>query len=100
VENVIVYKHNMCGFVIRRVLIAVITFFILSFIIFVLITVAKSRDITDPFPIGLNKQFDTDFQEYIRLQKEPYLIKYFRWIGDIFMGDFGESLIGNSFYSK
>jgi hypothetical protein len=88
---------SMREYIVRCVMIAVITFFFVSFIVFSLITIDKSHEIVDWFPVSYD-QFEADFQEYLRLIREPLIIKYFRWLGDLFTGDWGYSLLGDSYY--
>jgi ABC-type dipeptide/oligopeptide/nickel transport system permease component len=88
--NEYVYRHNIRDYVIRRVLISIIAFFIISFIIFLPIYNCW---------ISSGSYFPLPGIEY-KQRIDPVILNYFKWIGAIVKGDFGESLMNPSYYSK
>ena len=80
----------MVKYVTRRLIITSITFFIISFVIFQLIYgiwISSGRYFSMP---GLDsKQWN-----------EPVIAHYIRWIGAIVSGDFGESIMHDSYYPE
>jgi ABC-type dipeptide/oligopeptide/nickel transport system permease component len=81
-EAVLTYKSNMWSYILKRVSIAVLAFFVISFLIFSFINVAESSEVGPKLP------------------NESLFIQYHRWLGDFFTGDWGESILGDSYYSK
>jgi ABC-type dipeptide/oligopeptide/nickel transport system permease component len=80
----------MVKYVTRRLMITVITFFIISFVVFQLIYgIWNSSGRYFPMP-GLDSKH----------WNEPRIAHYIRWIGAIISGDFGESIMSESYYSK
>ena len=81
-DNIYAYKSNMPGYVFRRVLVAVIAFFVISFVVFYIVyDIQFSFGGYFPIPgIEYEHMFDSVF------------LNYFRWLGAIFTGDWGMSL--------
>lgn len=93
--NVYTYKSNMPGYVFKHVLTAVITFFLISLIVFLIINLPLSNNVgyipLTPVPEEIIKEYNL---------YEPLIIQYFRWMGNFFTGDWGESLMSASYYAE
>jgi len=99
--NIYTYKSNWWGFVAKRLLIAVVAFFVISCLLFI---------VTSPyFPSSFPKPIvDYGFmseEQVTQLRHELHLDtgilgQYFYWLGDFFTGNWGESLYPDSYYSK
>ncbi len=95
--NTHISKHNIRDFVIRRVLIAVIAFFAISLMIFSIIHLPGDEMIYLPSYVDMGA-VERYMEEYN--WNDPLIFNYARWMGNIFRGDFGESIMGDSYYSK
>jgi oligopeptide transport system permease protein len=88
--NVYTYKSSMPAYIFRRILVAVIAFFVISFFIFKIFNDAQW---------SFGGYFPMPGIEYENMSDSIFL-NYFRWLGAIFTGDWGESLLGESYYLK
>ncbi len=95
--NTYVYKHNMRDYIFRRVLIAFVTVFLVSLMIFSIIHLPGEETINLPSNVDMGA-VERNMKEYN--WNDPLIINYARWMGNIFRGDFGESIMGDSYYSK
>ena len=90
----LIYKSNWWGYLLKRVIAAIISLFIISLIIFFLTTADFSGNFGSTFMKPYSPEAERIIKEYHF--DEPYLIYYFRgyfrWLGGIFKGDFSESL--------
>jgi len=95
----------MPGYVFKRLLIAIITLFILSLLISIFIYFARfpgpinTIDLTTLSPAEIEEELanlpQSPYQHY------PSFPEYYsRWIGGIFTGDFGESIMLASYYAE
>ena len=80
-EALYTYKSNIPGYIMRRVMITVIAFLIISFLIFMSF-------------YNIGGYYDIPGVEYEH-RFDSGILNYFRWIGAIFTGDLGESLVLN-----
>jgi peptide/nickel transport system permease protein len=95
-EAVYTYKSNWWGFISKRILIAVIAFFVISFMIFYII------HLNPPLPMygdWMTLENIKDLRHKIGIDA-PLIVQYFRWIGDFFTGNWGESWMGYSWYFR
>jgi peptide/nickel transport system permease protein len=97
----------MPTYVIRRVAIAVIAFFVISLIIFfsVNLILTPFQRLFGPGTIYIDPQNQEDINRLNELMEsrglyDPLPIQYLRWIGGFFTGNWGESLMGESYYTK
>ncbi len=96
-EAAVTYKGNWWGYVLKRVLIAVITFFLISLMIFSILHFDDDQYL--PFDWSWGTRTQTEYE--LARQKElkylgldgTFIEKYIRWMGGIFAGNWGESLI-------
>jgi ABC-type dipeptide/oligopeptide/nickel transport system permease component len=76
-------------------LIAVIVFFIISIIVFLIFNLDLDNNIgyipLTPLPEEIVKELHLN---------ESLITKYFRWMGNFFTGDWGESIMPASYYSE
>jgi ABC-type dipeptide/oligopeptide/nickel transport system permease component len=82
------YRSNWWGFIGKRVLIAVVLFFILTPIIFF------SVNSGDPPTISVGPVAPVETYKSVLHYlgwDQPLLVRYFRWMGGIFMGDLGKA---------
>ena len=96
----------MVKFIYRRLFLSVITLIIMSLIIFFSINLI----LTDYEKVFGNAKILWESLEAaesalnqgkeLKGLNEPLLIQYFNWIGGIFKGDFGESIMSESFYPE
>jgi|WetSurMetagenome_2_1015567.scaffolds.fasta_scaffold24892_6 peptide/nickel transport system permease protein len=87
--NVYTYKSNWWGFIGKRVLIAVLVFFVIT----LLVSFAVNRN---PSYFSLPPVTSIEqIEEYVHSQgwDTPLIIRYFRWMGDFFTGEWGNSLV-------
>jgi peptide/nickel transport system permease protein len=91
------YKSNIRAYLLRRVLIAIIAFFVISFVIFSIIHLPGEETIYLPSYMDMGA-VERNLKEYN--WSDPLIINYARWMGNIFRGDLGESLINYSYYLK
>jgi len=87
-EAVYSYKSNWWGFVSKRLLIAVIAFFVISIVIFFLLILSSPNEVY-PF---LSPQHENSIIMDEHWLDKPLSAQYFQWIGDFFTGNWGESL--------
>lgn len=89
------YRNNFGGYAIKRLMIAVITFFIISIIVFLIFNLDLDSNYglipINPLPEKIAKELHLN---------ESLIIKYFRWMDNFFTGNFGESLMPASYYSE
>lgn len=87
----------MFQFIVRRILIAFFTLFVISIMSFVIIQLPPGDFLTS-YIANLAAQGDSIDQEQIAILRESYgldqpiYVQYARWIGDAVRGDFGRSL--------
>jgi peptide/nickel transport system permease protein len=98
------YKSNWWGFIGKRVLIAVLAFLLFTLLVYFFV-VAYPFNPKAEGPLILNNaspELKEKIQELNPIYhfNDPYVVKYFRWLGDFSIGDWGESLYPDSFYSK
>lgn len=87
----------MPGYVFRRVLVAVIAFFIISLIIFWVVHLSGDETVFLPSYIDMGA---VERNRQVYDWSDPLIINYARWMGNIFRGDLGESLMNASYYAK
>jgi peptide/nickel transport system permease protein len=91
--SVYTYKSNWWGFIAKRVLIALVAFFVISFAI--LFTISYPfHDIK--FNPSEHIAIDPPLYILVGVQlgyNDPYIKQYFRWLGDFFTGEWGHSYI-------
>jgi len=95
--NVCTYKSNMPAYVLRRVLVAVIAFFVISLLIFYSFHHEQPRLL--PY-IGLPQAEEDRLAELLDIDTSPFIIRYVKYMGHFFTGDWGESLMGESYYAE
>jgi ABC-type dipeptide/oligopeptide/nickel transport system permease component len=88
-DAVLLFKSNWRSYLLRRILVMVLAFFIISLMILAIINIGD-RTIFMPSNI-------LPFDDIIQLSEkyhwnDPVLVQYFYWIGDFFTGDWGFSL--------
>ena len=87
----------MFVFVIRRVLNAIVTIFVISIVSFVIIQLPPGDFLTS-YAASLKAQGDTVAPQQLEALRQAYglgqpiHIQYLKWIGNIMQGDFGQSL--------
>jgi ABC-type dipeptide/oligopeptide/nickel transport system permease component len=94
-EAVYTYRSNWWGYILKHVLITVIAFFIISFLIFSIINLDLDGNI-GLFPLNPSPEM-TELMKQLGLY-DSFITKYFKWIGRIFTGDWGESIYSESHY--
>jgi ABC-type dipeptide/oligopeptide/nickel transport system permease component len=82
--SAVTYKSNWWGFIGKRLMIAAVAFFVISFMIFIVIHLD-------------HEVYSYKFMGNIT---EPLIVQYIHWLEDFFKGNWGYSIIGDSFYSK
>jgi ABC-type dipeptide/oligopeptide/nickel transport system permease component len=105
--KVCTYKSNIPGYIFRRVLVAVIAFFVISLIVTLVVYIAGMPEITNIEWLRLSPSEQEELQEEL-LSKGPqlegyypsYPVYYINWIGGVFTGDWGESLMPASYYAE
>jgi peptide/nickel transport system permease protein len=85
-------RSNWWGFIGKRVFITVIAFFVLTLVIFTAIYVLP------PFAPEISMSPIVNFTEMKAFSHEvgldlPLPVQYFRWLGQIFTGDWGHSWV-------
>ena len=81
----------MTQYIIRRVLIAIPTLLVISFIIFAILSLAPGDPLAQ---FALNPAIPESTRELIRIQfglDQPWPIQYVRWLGSTLQGNFGFS---------
>ncbi|MGD9142246.1 MAG: hypothetical protein PVG61_00200 [Dehalococcoidia bacterium] len=102
-NNTGVYRNNFGGYVVKRVLIAVVTLFLISLFIFSIIYLFAYPS---AIIIGHPDFTQSDYERIAKDMNErygrdtPFVVQYFSFIGDIFTGDWGESLMPASYYAE
>jgi peptide/nickel transport system permease protein len=87
--NSVTYKSNWWGFIGKRVLIAVIAFFIFSFAMFY--TVNSPMQAIHSTPILSVEEVREIIKE--RGLDKPKIERYFNWLESFFTGDWGNSWV-------
>jgi ABC-type dipeptide/oligopeptide/nickel transport system permease component len=98
-EAVFIYKSSISGYVFKRILIAVIMFFIISLLVYFSIhglwgedhAIQIIRSIAVPNLNSGYPEIDRLIDEYSG--GESRIVQYFRYMGGFFTGDWGNSLI-------
>jgi peptide/nickel transport system permease protein len=92
-----VYRSNFRSYILRRVLIAVVVFFIVSMFIFYIFHYDDSPSgfLLNP---NVSKVELEKIYEQFGIDTSPLVVKYFKWMGDFFTGDWGESIMPASYY--
>ena len=93
-EAVVTYKSNWWGFIGKRMLIAVVAFFIISLFIFVLVN-WNSEEIYYYFPPSMTLE---EIHNFLRDSGvfQPLTVKYWHWISSFFGEDWGNSILRHS----
>jgi peptide/nickel transport system permease protein len=99
--KVYTYKSNWWGFIGKRALIAVAAFFVITFLVFGLNIYNSINSPLSPFAAPLHAWYSTSPvpPEIIKeLRRKyyldgPYIVEYFRWLGDFITGNWGDSYI-------
>jgi ABC-type dipeptide/oligopeptide/nickel transport system permease component len=93
-ENVYTYKSNWWGFIGKRVLIAVLVFFLFTFFVYFFAVnypfypEKGLRFIITEYTTQEQRAFIQELnQKYHFL--DPYMVQYFYWLGDFFEGNWG-----------
>jgi len=89
-EAFLTYKSNWWGYVFKRVLIAVIAFFIFSLLIF--FTLHLESDWLASYRPLLWTRWPFNEISHQLGWDAPLVVQYFHWIGDFFTGDWGYPL--------
>ena len=89
------HSEGIWGYTARKIVITVILFFLISLMIFFFLHLTNPIIIFGPADPALIKELKHE----LGLDK-PLIVYYFRWIGDFFTRDWGESIMGESYYSK
>jgi ABC-type dipeptide/oligopeptide/nickel transport system permease component len=88
----IIQHDDFKTYIFRRIITAIIVFFLVTMIIFFSINLMDlfetPEGLSDPTPEFMDSNIINQLREELRLDK-PLIIQYFYWIGDIFRGDFG-----------
>ncbi len=96
-EAVYRYRSNWWGYIGKRVLLAIVVFFVISLMIFSIINLDLGGEIghlpINPSPDMMEMMEQMGFYD-------SFITRYFKWVGSIFQGDFGESIMGESYYTK
>lgn len=81
----------MAAYAARRTLFYVIVFFVVSFLVFTLIYNGYYIYISPPLNIpGFTQLTDSRVHDYA---SDPFIISYFKMLGDFFTGDWGTPLV-------
>jgi ABC-type dipeptide/oligopeptide/nickel transport system permease component len=91
----ITLKSNWWEYIVKRVFIAVIAFFVISFTFFMLIQDAETSYIMDRFRGDPIQPLPPDEVESIKREfglDTAYSVQYIQWLGDFFTGYWGFSL--------
>jgi peptide/nickel transport system permease protein len=85
----------MTRYIIRRLLQAIPLLLVISVLVFVMIQVSPNNPLA-----ALQNNADISPEDLLRLEEElglndPLPVKYFKWLGDVLRGDWGESMITN-----
>jgi len=91
-EAVRVYKSNWWGFIGKRVLIAAVAFFVISFMIFCRTDYITNMDRSGTI-IDYGYLTEAQRNEYFNKYHLNYgtVVRYFFWLGDFVTGDWGYS---------
>jgi peptide/nickel transport system permease protein len=85
------YRSNWWGYIEKRVLIAVVAFLVVSIAIFTFFFFCKDSSMLKIAPKFMPD--NTKGLEYVIPTYIPFPEQYFRWLGGIFTGDWGHSLV-------
>ena len=90
----------MPGYVFKRVMVAVIAFFVISLFVY---SIAPRHSLSSEFfeaqlSMGIISQEHLDQMKQVSTFDTPPPVLYLQWIGDIFSGDWGNSILGASYY--
>jgi ABC-type dipeptide/oligopeptide/nickel transport system permease component len=91
-EAVYTYKSNWWGFISKRLLIAMIAFFVISVLVFFPIQIASSHN---PF-LNIENHPPISPKRVYFITERSLFSQYLYWVGGIFTGDWGNSIIGHS----
>jgi peptide/nickel transport system permease protein len=95
--SVYTYKSNWWGFIAKRVLIAILVCFIFTmFVYFFVVNYPFDPNAEAPYILrNLSPEFKEKIQELNQIYhfNDPYVEKYFRWLGDFFTGNWGNSFV-------
>jgi peptide/nickel transport system permease protein len=94
------YKSNWWGFTGKRVLIAAAVFFIFSLFVFINVNETRQRDTDMSLLSQQIEGLDNILVRDKHVLDTPVSVQFFRFMGGMFTGDWGESLYPESFYSK
>lgn len=86
----------MTQYILRRVLIAIPTLLVISFVIFAILALAPGDPLAQ---FALNPAIPESTRELIRIQfglDQPWPIRYVKWLGALFQGDWGWSFNSRS----
>jgi peptide/nickel transport system permease protein len=91
--NQILYQHDdLKTYIIRRLLMAIIVFFLVTMIVFLIFNYAISSHLPeDPFPNRFSKETIEQLRNGLGLN-HPLIVQYFDWLSHILRGDLGTSL--------
>ena len=95
----------MPGYVFRRILVAVIAFFVISIIIFSIIWIFYEPPLYT-FPVNTThtpeqiEELTKLLEKELGLGQIPFHIAYSRWMGGFLTGDWGESFMPASYYAQ
>jgi peptide/nickel transport system permease protein len=90
----------MLSYIVRRLLLMIPTLFAISVVTFIIIQLPPG-DFLDSLVAGMNAQGEEINQEAVQALRDryglgqPLYIQYFKWIGGVLQGDFGQSFLWN-----
>jgi peptide/nickel transport system permease protein len=90
----------MLSYLMRRLLLMIPTLFAISVVTFIIIQLPPG-DFLDSLVAGMNAQGEEVNQEAIQALRDryglgqPIYVQYFKWIGGVLQGDFGQSFLWN-----
>jgi peptide/nickel transport system permease protein len=90
----------MLSYIVRRLLLMIPTLFAISVVTFIIIQLPPG-DFLDSLVAGMNAQGEEVNQEAIAALRDryglgqPLYVQYFKWIGGVLQGDFGQSFLWN-----
>jgi peptide/nickel transport system permease protein len=89
------FRSNWWGFIGKRVLIAVVVFFVITLVVFCNIRLSHSEVYYYSYPYSCVLWVPGGPELMMKANgwDDPFIVKYVRWIGGIFTGDWGISLI-------
>jgi len=99
-EATFIYRSNWWGYIGKRVLIAIIVFFMVSLMIFYITNYQGLYIEIFPGPKNISSAQLEKLYEQLGVDTSPLIVRYFRYMGDFFTGDWGKSLYDESYYFK